>query len=70
MIRRMPEEKRENPFAVIIRNHRARVGRIYGKFMYRIAVIRKERLETIKQESGRADKDRLAELRRSIEDNL
>lgn len=66
---RMPEDRRDNPFATIIKNHRARVGRVYGRFMDRIAGIRKRKIETMKEESARADEERLAEIRKSLEDN-
>jgi len=69
MTNHMSGDRRDNPFATIIKNHRARVGRVYDRFMDRIASIRKRKIETMKEESARADEDRLAEIRKSLEDN-
>lgn len=65
----MPEVNSQNPFADIVRNHRIRVGRVYDRFRGRIASIRKKKIDTMKKEGASADEERLAEIRRSIEDN-
>ncbi len=60
---------KNSTLAAILKGHRERVGRVYGRFLTRVSGIRKRRLEDMKKKSLSADEEQLAAIRKSLEDN-
>jgi hypothetical protein len=57
---------KDNRLASIMKSHRERIGRAYDRFTGKISNIRKRKLDSMKDESNKADETKLAELRKSM----